>query len=91
MRIDPTNASSVAPVATDKPAEGHVHHALRLLRAHLGGGELVELSAAGAAASSGAPTDPAKIASLKAAVQAGTYTPDTEKLANALVDEETSR
>jgi flagellar biosynthesis anti-sigma factor FlgM len=49
----------------------------------------VLLSAAAAAAAGDTPrADPARIAALKQAVQAGTYKVDLDKLAGRIVDEE---
>ena len=53
------------------------------------GADVVQLSAAGAAAAQGArPADAARIASLKAAVQDGSYKPDLDKLAANIVAED---
>jgi flagellar biosynthesis anti-sigma factor FlgM len=83
MRIDPSQP--VSPIVSDKPVQAPAHRGQAAR-----GGDVVQLSAAGAAASTAgtSSTDPARIAQLKAAVQSGSYKPDLEKLASAIVNEE---
>ena len=82
MRID--RSMPVSPVTNDVPVQPQVAPSPRSP-----GADVVQLSAAGAAASQGArPADPARIASLKAAVQDGTYKPDLDKLAGNIVAED---
>ncbi len=87
MRIDPSQP--VSPIVSDKPVQAHAHRGQAAR-----GGDVVQLSAAGAAASTATgsvtPTDPAKIAQLKASGAGGqSYKPDSiDKLASAIVDDE---
>jgi flagellar biosynthesis anti-sigma factor FlgM len=82
MRID--RSMPVSPVTNNAPVQPQDTQSPRP-----SGADVVQLSAAGAAATQGArPADPARIASLKAAVQDGTYKPDLDKLAGNIVAED---
>jgi flagellar biosynthesis anti-sigma factor FlgM len=82
MRID--RSTPVSPVTNDAPVQPQVAQSSRP-----SGADVVQLSAAGTAAAQGArPADPARIASLKAAVADGSYKPDLDKLAANIVAED---
>nr|HEX4316692.1 flagellar biosynthesis anti-sigma factor FlgM [Kofleriaceae bacterium] len=85
MRID-SSSTPIPAIPSDKPAESPVQ---RTHHQHAPA-DVVQLSAAGAAASSSrtSAADPKRLASIKAAIQSGTYPVDLDKLAGKIVDED---